>query len=490
MTLESAFDKVTKEVPFPMEYFEFKDKTDPEHPEKTKGKYLKTGYAAKLIRSILALSSFEETDDIEEANLILGCTKGKLDIEQWNQRVNHYDFTFSLGSKAGYNNVMNEFKEKFGFIPSFYPETYHIPAEKEEMLKAFPSSKLWILKPGGGSRGNGIHVISEPPSCSGGKSYVVQKYIDDPMLINGLKFDLRFYVLVTSLVPLKIYLFNNGLVRLATEPYKECHDDIDNLSAHLTNFSINKESDKFKATNDMSEDGKGNKWTHAPFWPWLESQGYNVEEVRNKIEDAIAMTIIASRDKFLQQEEHRHSFELFGFDVMLTSKCDVYVIEVNVSPALGTSSTLDKYVKTPLVKDMFNLAMIPVPSIDGEIIDQIMRSSHREFPGRDLELIGTIAICEYEEGQKRLGGFKCIYPTAERVAKMSKFFSTETTEDKALEKWLSSTEEEKFVLLQKLYVHMFRCLADIEKEEEEDGDEEYSYGYSYGSYSSNEDEME
>lgn len=49
--------------------------------------------------------------------------------------------------------------------------------------------------------------------------FIVQEYLDKPFLMEGYKFDLRFYILVTSCDPLRVFLYNDGLVRMGTEKY-------------------------------------------------------------------------------------------------------------------------------------------------------------------------------------------------------------------------------------------------------------------------------
>lgn len=79
---------------------------------------------------------------------------------------------------------------------------------------------------------------------------LASKYISNPHLINGFKYDLRVYVCVTSFNPLKVYIYNDGLVRFATEKYSNDVRTITKKYMHLTNFAINKRNPKFIKNND------------------------------------------------------------------------------------------------------------------------------------------------------------------------------------------------------------------------------------------------
>jgi tubulin polyglutamylase TTLL4 len=117
------------------------------------------------------------------------------------------------------------------------------------------------------SCGRGIKLVDSKTPILIKEGILASRYIMNPHLINGLKYDLRVYVLVTSFCPLKVYIYNDGLVRFATEPYSIDLKTINQKFVHLTNFSINKKNTaKFVKNNDSeSEDAEAesSKWNFA-----------------------------------------------------------------------------------------------------------------------------------------------------------------------------------------------------------------------------------
>mmetsp|Transcript_29738 Transcript_29738/g.45331 ORF Transcript_29738/g.45331 Transcript_29738/m.45331 type:complete len:95 (-) Transcript_29738:3683-3967(-) len=75
-----------------------------------------------------------------------------------------------------------------------------------------------------------------------------------------MKFDLRLYVLIMGVDPPRIFLFKDGLARLATKPYsKPAENNMQNMQMHLTNYAINKNSSSFMQNFTAVADFIGSK---------------------------------------------------------------------------------------------------------------------------------------------------------------------------------------------------------------------------------------
>ena len=76
--------------------------------------------------------------------------------------------------------------------------------------------RTYIAKPEAECQGRGIFLTRNIEDIENGRHYVIQRYVTRPYLIDGLKFDLRIYVLLAGTDPLRVYLFEEGLARFAT----------------------------------------------------------------------------------------------------------------------------------------------------------------------------------------------------------------------------------------------------------------------------------
>ena len=99
---------------------------------------------------------------------------------------------------------------------------------------------------------------------------VISKYITNPLLINGYKFDLRIYVVVTCYEPLRVYVYKEGLARFASETYTAKFNK-NNKYMHLTNYSVNKKNDNFVQNESAEHDDFGFKWSLSAFCKHLEN---------------------------------------------------------------------------------------------------------------------------------------------------------------------------------------------------------------------------
>lgn len=166
--------------------------------------------------------------------------------------------------------------------------------------------EYFILKPTCSSCGRGIKIIGKKQNVSKRPGVLVQKYISKPHLLRGFKYDMRLYVLVTCFEPLKAYIFEHGLVRLATVPYSTAKSNLKKRFIHLTNFSVNKKNttykkntggfDKPEEEKKQKEDEKdevSSKWSLAQLKAEYQSNGIDFAEVFKSIKSLCVKTLMA-----------------------------------------------------------------------------------------------------------------------------------------------------------------------------------------------------
>jgi len=178
------------------------------------------------------------------------------------QRINHFPGMYSLARKNHLGRNLMRMKKAFPENYKFFPPTWLLPSEFNDFKAQFTKNKnrVYIIKPEASSQGRGIFLTKTWEDIQPGEHYVAQRYMQKPYLIDGLKFDLRIYVLLAGCDPLRIYLYEDGLGRFATEPYVAPNpDNLDDVCMHLTNYAINKDNPNFVFNEDAQADDVGHK---------------------------------------------------------------------------------------------------------------------------------------------------------------------------------------------------------------------------------------
>ena len=178
------------------------------------------------------------------------------------QKINHFPSMYSIARKNHLGRNLMRMRKVFPDNYSFFPPTWLLPAEYGDFKNQFTKqkNKTFIIKPEASCQGRGIFLARSIDNIKQHDHYVAQRYLNKPYLIEGLKFDMRIYVLLAGCDPLKIFLFKEGLARFATEKYQQPSDEnVDEMCMHLTNYAINKDNPNFIFNEDASADDVGHK---------------------------------------------------------------------------------------------------------------------------------------------------------------------------------------------------------------------------------------
>ncbi|XP_059710097.1 tubulin polyglutamylase TTLL7 isoform X3 [Haemorhous mexicanus] len=363
------------------------------------------GTKYEIVRIVIQEMGFVKTrDEDETANLIwsdCAVQQEKIAELQNYQRINHFPGMGEICRKDFLARNMTKMIKSQPQEYSFIPRTWIFPAEYTQFqnyvkeLKKKRRQKTFIVKPANGAMGHGISLIRNGEKLQAQDHLIVQEYLDKPFLMEGYKFDLRVYILVTSCDPLKIFLYHDGLVRMGTEKY------------------------------------------HPP-------SDSNLELVVKTLIVAEPHVLHAYRMCRPGQAPGSDSvcFEVLGFDILLDRKLKPWLLEINRAPSFGTDQKIDYVVKKGVLLNALKLLNIRTSDKRKNLAQQKAEAQKRLYgqgsvkkllPGssdwekqrhtlerRKQELKERLAqvrkqISKEEHENRHMGNYRRIYPPDDKT---------------------------------------------------------------------------
>ncbi|XP_011053619.1 PREDICTED: tubulin glycylase 3A-like isoform X1 [Acromyrmex echinatior] len=255
------------------------------------------------------------------------------------------------------------------FIRTNVPFNKYILASKhvlKKMRKYWPQidmdgvMNMWILKPGNKSRGRGIVLMNKledvvtkvNPTGKPDTQYVVQKYIERPLLIHHTKFDIRQWFIVTCAQPLILWMYKESYLRFCSQKFSldDFHESI-----HLCNHAI-----QCKYNNCGDRDSAlpaDNMWDATTFKKFLKSQGHADawdEQIYPGMKQGLVGSLLASQEAM---DRRKNSFELYGADFMVMEDFSVWLIEINSHPDMSYSTSVTTRLCRQVMEDTIKVVV-------------------------------------------------------------------------------------------------------------------------------------
>uniref|UniRef100_A0A8C8JCF7 Tubulin tyrosine ligase-like family, member 7 n=1 Tax=Oncorhynchus tshawytscha TaxID=74940 RepID=A0A8C8JCF7_ONCTS len=411
--------------------------------------------------AINEMAFLKTRDEDETANLIWSDSAVQhekiADLRNY-QRINHFPGMGEICRKDCLARNMSKMIKSQPQEYSFIPKTWIFPAEYTQFqnyvkeLRRKRKQKTFIVKPANGAMGHGISLIRncEKLPAQAQDHFIVQEYLDKPFLMEGYKFDLRIYILVTSCDPLRIFLYNDGLVRMGTEKYHTPNEaNLSQLYMHLTNYSVNKHNENFE--RDETAD-KGSKRSIGWFTEFLRMNDYDVAKFWGDVSELVVKTLIVAEPHVLHayrmcrpgQPPGSDSvcFEVLGFDIILDRKLKPWLLEINRAPSFGTDQKIDYDVKKGVLLNALKLLNIRASDKKRNLAQQKAEAQRRLYGQGSMKKLSAASseaekqrhtlerrkeelkeqltqvrkqISREEHEKRHLGNYRRIYPPDDKL---------------------------------------------------------------------------
>jgi len=275
-----------------------------------------------------------------------------------NQRKLDEDITKSDGgvhTNIPYNYWLGNKKELWKTSKDNLPFCYEIPEETSVYFNdPYP---YWILK-NNQQRQQGLYLVEKhsnqnwmgkrhPSQEWMSKNHIIvaQKYISDPMLYNGHKFNLRLYLTVkVTKTGVNYWLSNDGIIYYAPETYLD----------PSVNFSKSRHIPSFYKSKPLFEKGFPNTWkSMLKSWSLTTNDGERVLDECHKIVRELLVCYqqrLENEGKIDEWIKNHICWEFFGLDFFLDKTGKPSLIEINLGPGLTPYNTIDGQVRARAVQ--------------------------------------------------------------------------------------------------------------------------------------------
>lgn len=335
-----------------------------------------------------------------------------------------HHFYPAFGHKHTYVRAVRDAQRRYGEeLFAIHPESFEYPAQEEELRAALAASgdaDWWIVKPVHGFSGKGIYIMDkhdplpQVTGTGGGAEFIVQRYLR-PYLAEGSKFDFRVYCLMLT-DPLRIYMFRNGIVRLAAAPYRHEKASIGDKCMHITNTGYQRPHCPGYVGNHHREEREfSHLWSVRKLVGHVrEKLGKGEEEMWRDLGFLVARSVLANDGHLINatRKGGHPQFQFFGPDFSLDSGGRPWVIEINAFPTTTQCCPLDTGIKLRALVDMWRI--VGTTPFDRSRYTGAVRSRVAAFCRRRVEGNCTSedmrALWTVEDEDHVRGGYDLVFP--------------------------------------------------------------------------------
>ena len=222
------------------------------------------------------------------------------------------------------------------------------------------TDNVWLIKPAALNQGKGIEIFKN--DLAGMKKFleskptnsywIIQKYIERPLLYYGRKLDIRVWTLLTS--KKEVYYYTHGYIRTSSNEYSL---NTKRLNVHLTNNCLQQLEDDYGLFEE------GNTIEFGAFKEYLRQKygKYQLDferDIIERIKDLIIDSYFAVKSE-INPNKRKNSFELLGYDFLIDEDFRVWLIEVNSNPYLGLPNKFIEGLLPKMLNDLFELVIDP-----------------------------------------------------------------------------------------------------------------------------------